>query len=177
METIKSKFALFLVSVFLTGFFNTQAQKRYESDSYEYKNAVGLRIGSTSGLTYKHRFDDRNALELILGTFPYSYGLTGLYERYIPTKTEGLYLYAGGGMHFGRSYKRAWGYYYNERYYQNRYYVDGPVVGIDLIGGIEYKIPSVPLSLSFDLKPYAEFFRGYGPYYNLDPGLGVKFSF
>jgi len=174
---IKTVFTIGL-SCFLS-FENVNAQENKTIENNKYSNAIGIRIGGTSGLTYKHRFDQKNAVEVILGTYPYSYGLTGLYERYMPTTVEGLNLYAGAGAHISRAYYRTWGYYTSDdnRYYYYRTYNYGPIIGIDAIGGIEYKIPKAPIAVSFDLKPYIDFFRDYRSYVYLDPGLGIKFTF
>lgn len=147
----------------------------------DYKDAFGIRFGSTSGITYKHKFNSYNAMEVLLGTYPHAIGVTGLYERYLPTSINGLSLYLGAGAHVARGYYSYWGYTYNpdndQYYYYTRSFHYGPVIGIDAIGGAEYKFKDVPVALSLDLKPYAEFYRGKGPYKRLDPGLGVKFTF
>jgi len=39
-----------------------------------YKNAIGIRLGGTSGLTYNHKFTERNSIKFILGGFP-TFGL------------------------------------------------------------------------------------------------------
>lgn len=145
-----------------------------------YKNAIGLRAGETSGLTYKHRTQKGDAVEIILGTFPYAFSLTGLYEKYMPTGLNGLQWYFGGGGHVTSQLINTYGYYvYNEkgRYYYYRTYSYGPAVGIDGIIGIEYKIPRAPFAFSFDLKPNLEVVPGSAVYSSLDPGLGVKVTF
>jgi hypothetical protein len=155
------------------------AQQNTTTESGDYDNAVGIRFGGMSGITFKHKFSRANAMEFILGTYPHTFGITGLYERYVPTTVDGLNLYFGGGAHVARSYYKTRTMYYSERddryyYYRTEY---GPILGLDAIGGLEYKFPKAPVALSLDAKPYAEFYRGYGPYFSLDPGLGVKFTF
>lgn len=145
-----------------------------------YSNAFGLRGGGTSGLTYKHRFYNHNAVEIIVGAFPYAFSVTGLYERYVPTGVNGLQCYFGGGGHVGNQFVNRYGYTaYREdgRYYYYRTNAYGPAIGGDGIMGIEYKIPRAPFAFSFDLKPYFEFVPGLGTYGNVDPGLGVKIAF
>ncbi len=155
----------------------TIAQKNETTGSSDFTNAIGLRFGGTSGLDFKHKFSSNNALELILGTYPDAFGITALYERNVTTQVSGLNLYFGGGAHISRVYARSYRYFYNDRYYYYNNYGSGTIMGIDGIAGIEYKIPRVPLALSLDVKPMAEFYSGYGPYFNLDPGLGIKFTF
>jgi hypothetical protein len=170
-------FATFIY--FLTiGKLTAQETKPVQSN-YTYSNAIGLRLGGTSGLTFKHNFGNRSAVELILGAFPRSYGFTALYERISPTSVNGLRFYYGIGGHISGAYYRSW-YYYNtdnSRYAYYRTYGYGPILGIDLIGGLEYKFPTIPLALSFDLKPFAEFYNMYGPFFGLDPSIGVKVAF
>jgi hypothetical protein len=169
------KAALMLGFTALIGNCKLAAQVNNSSDD-SYSDAIGVRLGGTTGFSYKHRFNNPNAFEAILGTYPYSLGITALYERYFTTRTNGLSLYFGAGGHIARPYYNSWGFYYNDRYYFYRN-APGPVLGIDLIGGLEYKIPDVPLALSFDLKPNTEFYRNYSPLFSLDPGLGIKFTF
>jgi hypothetical protein len=160
---------------------NAQYQKQGATTDPDFKNAFGIRFGPTSGITYKHKFSSYNAMEIILGTYPHAIGVTGLYERYFLTNVDGLNFYLGAGAHIARGYYSSWGYSYNpdkdQYYYYTRSYHYGPVLGIDAIGGAEYKFQNVPVALSLDFKPYAEFYRGNGPYTRLDPGLGVKFTF
>lgn len=145
-----------------------------------YRNAFGIRIGQTSGFTYKHKFEGDHAVEVILGTYPYALSLTALYEKYMSTGARGLQWYFGGGGHIGAPLSGNYGYYvYNEngRYYYYRTSWYGPAVGIDGIIGIEYKIPKAPVAFSFDLKPNFEFVQNRGVYGNMDPGLGIKLAF
>lgn len=176
--------SLISLGLIFSGNANAQQKKVQQKNNLSegnYINAVGIRFGTTTGLTFKHRFTPENAVELILGTHPHAFGITGLYERYVLTNVEGLNLYFGGGAHISRGYRSTWGYTYNESknqyYYYERNYNYGPIVGVDAIGGIEYRLQNVPVAFSFDLKPYAEFYRAYRPAYRWDPGLGIKFTF
>jgi hypothetical protein len=150
-----------------------------DKGTINYRNAVGLRFGVTTGITYNHKFDRYNSLNFIFGAFPYSYGVTVLYERYVRTSEENLSFYYGLGGHISGAYYRTW-YYYNterNRYTYYRTYGPSPIVGIDFVAGLEFKFPGAPLALNFEIKPRAEFFNTFGPYFSLDPGLGIKFVF
>ncbi|MCE3229289.1 MAG: hypothetical protein K0S32_3840 [Bacteroidetes bacterium] len=180
MKTISFTKAVFL---FALGIFLTtnklSAQENRTTASTDYDNAIGIRFGGTSGITFKHKFSPQNSMELILGTYPHTFGITGLYERYFPTTVDGFNLYAGAGAHIARSYYRTRVFYYDyndDRYYSYRAEY-GPIIGLDAIGGMEYKFERAPVALSMDVKPNMEFYRGFGPYLRLDPGLGVKFTF
>ena len=146
----------------------------------DYRNAIGLRFGETSGFTYKHRFNGGHAFEGILSAYPYTLGLTALYEKHFATKAQGLYWYVGGGGHvnFGGPATRV--YYYNSsdgHYYRYTYRSGAYAIGADMIGGVEYKFNKVPIAISSDLKPFIEW-NDYGnTYITIDPSIGVKFTF
>lgn len=145
---------------------------------YDYKNAIGVRIGETSGFTYKHHFNNGNAFEGIISAWPYAVGLTGLYEKHIQTGAPGLLFYVGGGGHvnFGGPEKRYYRYYGDTRYAYS-YRSGGFAAGLDGIIGLEYKIKPIPLGLSFDIKPYTEVNDFGNVFMAIDPSLGVKFTF
>ena len=151
----------------------------YAQDSY--KHGLGLRLGSSYGLTYKTFLSDKLAFEGILSTryygrsFSYYNGkgnkdgywgksagkggnLTALLEYHIPfPKAEGLQFYFGGGLHIGsrRGYKDH--YYYPE----DRNYL---TMGLDLIIGLEYVFQEVPIVLGLDYKPGFDFIGAYRPW-------------
>ncbi|OFX49052.1 MAG: hypothetical protein A2046_14760 [Bacteroidetes bacterium GWA2_30_7] len=75
-------------------------------NSYEYRNALGLRAGETSGFTYKHKFNRGSEFEGIIGASPYYIGFTGLFENYYETGTPVLDLYFGGGAHINSGNSR-----------------------------------------------------------------------
>jgi hypothetical protein len=77
----------------------------------------------------------------------------------IPFKTvENFFFYYGVGGHVGfeQWYRR---YHYDNQpdtyYYRH---VATPVVGVDGIAGIEYRLKKVPLAFGFDYKPYFNLF-------------------
>jgi hypothetical protein len=148
-------------------------------DSYNYNNAIGLRIGETSGLDFKHMFPNGNAFEGILSTYPYAIGVTGLVEKNMETGANGLKWYFGGGGHMNAGGPEVR--YYHRYYGDTRYtYVTrsgGFAAGVDGIIGIEYKFKPVPIALSTDLKPFVEWSSGGDVFLAVDPSLGVKFTF
>src|SRR5579872_6646477 len=81
----------------------------------DYRNAIGLRAGETSGLTVKHFFGSGHAVEGILGIWPNNIGITGLYEKYLPIAgVKGLNCYFGGGAHVTFGTGNIYYTYYNE---------------------------------------------------------------
>jgi len=140
-----------------------------------YRNAIGIRAGGTSGITFKHFLNSSDAIEGILGLWPNAIGITVLYERNVGIQgAPGLHFYYGGGAHFNA----ATGDYYAYRDdYWYHYRHDGIGVGIDGIMGIEYKIPPIPMAISLDLKPFIEA-SNYGTFYaGFDPSIGIKVAF
>ena len=139
------------------------------------QTSVGLRLGSTSGLSIKKAIAGAD-LEGIIGVSPSGLSFTGLYEISKPTsEVSQLYWYYGAGGHAtirGSSY-----YVFHDRYYAERYYGGALGLGIDGILGLEYRIREIPFSISLDLKPYVEINTDGLIYLNPDPGLGVKFRF
>jgi hypothetical protein len=143
----------------------------------QYRTAIGVRLGGTSGFTIKHQIMRPLYLEGILGTFGDGFSITGLLEKNTGfINAKGLYLYYGGGPHIA--------FYngtevYNSRFGRNiKYHTDNDVgVGVNLILGLEYKLRTLPLAFSLDLKPFLEF--GSGGYLDFapDPGFGLKFTF
>jgi hypothetical protein len=125
--------------------------------------AIGLRLGGVSGFTVKTvDYADLKAFELILGYQEGGVRLVGMLERFSPIKEDriaNLYVISGVGAHAGyisydeNSYQMVNGiqyYSYREAY--------APIIGVDLLIGIEYHFESVPFNISMDYKPYIEFF-------------------
>lgn len=177
--TSKIRKMLILVSIGFGLCLAAQEKVKPSINSYDYKNAIGVRIGETSGLTFKYFFDKGHAFEAIVSAYPYTIGLTALYEKHMQTNISGLLWYygAGGHVNVGGPTSRVFYRYYGDRRYAYVYRYGGYALGIDGILGLEYKIKPIPLSLSLDIKPFAEF-NDYGNMYlTLDPGLGIKFTF
>lgn len=151
----------------------------------EYKNSAGLRLGKTDGVSYKRFLTENGAVEFMLGFGGYDKG-TQIYGTYqwhfqIPAQfTENLYLYYGVGGHAG--YIRAQD---NRKYYLNdstivtedekkTYYA----IGIDGVIGLEYRIFTVPMTVSMEVKPYVEYYGlRYVQFRSWDFGFTVKYIF
>jgi len=150
---MKKLFLLPLVAVLFS--LTTKAQ-----DAPSYKNAIGVRLGSTvpaikSGITYKH-FIGNNALEGIL-SFGDGVAICGLYEIHKPLATENLQWLIGFGGYVG---------------FNN----SGSNVGAAGIVGLDYKFSQIPLNITLDWKPELNIiskvgFRGEGV------GFSARFTF
>ncbi len=138
----------------------------------DYRLALGLRSGESSGITFKLNTGPSSGLEFIAGIWSNWLNITGLYEIKAPAfSIEGMRWYYGAGGHVAFST----GTYYKE----GRYYTRGDeyAMGLDGIVGIEFKIPQIPFAVSFDAKPLVEIYRNGDLYFGIDPGIGVKFTF
>src|ERR1041385_406824 len=104
MKTVNN-IRIIALALFAAISFNAGAQNKTHDhtnqtiDSYDYRNALGVRVGETSGITYKHTFGSGDAFEGILSTYPYALGATGLFEKNMETGADGLRWYVGGGGH------------------------------------------------------------------------------
>jgi len=138
----------------------------------DYRAAIGIRAGETSGVTFKFKSRGSSGIELIAGLWSDWLSLTALYERNVPAfGVNGMNWYYGGGGHFSF----VTGTYYNE----GRRYTRGDdySLGVDGMLGLEYKIPPIPFAISIDIKPLMEIYRNGDLFFGLDPGIGVKFTF
>lgn len=158
---------LILVAAVATKVFSQTAPER---------NSIGLRIGSDPGITYKGYFNDLHAMELMLHTGYRGLMFTGLYEFHIPVApASGVYFYLGPGAHIG-TYDR-WIIVRRGPREGDIVYVAGrPSAGVDGIFGIEWRIPTVPLNLAFDMKPSIDFYDRYA-YGMLDAAISFRFRF
>ena len=151
----------------------------------EYKNSTGLRLGKTDGLTYKRFLSENGAVEFMLGFGGYEKGMQ-IYTIYqwhyqIPAGfTENLYLYYGVGGHAGYTRPTS-----NRNYYINdstiisenekqTYYA----IGVDGVIGLEYRIFTVPMTVSMEVKPFFEYYGlRYTQFKFWDFGFTVKYIF
>ena len=139
---------LFL-GVFLLAFSLAEAQY--------YDQSVGLRLGNTSGVTYKNFLTEREAMEIMVSGRNHGIQLTGLYQVYKPLNLgDDFFLYYGGGAHVG---SERWPEPYdayppapvNPELQHNEF-----VMGVDGILGVEYR-SRTPLTFGLDIKPYLQF--------------------
>ena len=134
----------------------------YTVSAQEGVESIGLRGGGLSGMTIKLIDEDLSAVEIILGFQRNGLKMTGMVQRFKPIKTDrisNLYVFSGLGAHAGfeRWDEEETQVVDGVTYYANRRVVS-PVVGGDLMIGLEYHFESVPFHVSLDYKPYMEFF-------------------
>ena len=144
------------------------------SNAQDYKTAVGLKFGGyENGISAKYFTLSNVALEGIIGFRDHGVVITGLYEMdQVAFGVPALKFYYGAGAHIGAVgsgvYQRFEG--TNETYNKSQI-----LLGIDGAIGLEYLIPQSPIAVSLDLNPRIELATG--PFFDLAPGLGLKYTF
>jgi hypothetical protein len=111
----------------------------------DYFLAIGARAGNPGGIDAKYYFADAHAVQAIVGLqYPRGWGLTGLYQYNGDFNWRGeMNWFAGGGisMMFNRD--------------------DIFSFGGDVIVGIEYTFPTLPLNFAIDYKPSFDTYYGF----------------
>jgi hypothetical protein len=144
------------------------------SSAQDYKTAVGLKFGGyENGPSIKYFTTDDVALEGVLGFRDHGIVITGLYEIHLPAfGAAGLKFYYGAGAHIG---SEGAGVYQTIGGGNETYATAHILLGVDGVLGLEYKIPQAPIAISLDLNPRAELATG--PFFDIAPGLGLKYTF
>jgi hypothetical protein len=110
-----------------------------------YKNSYGLKLGWIAGVSAKHFFDEKKAIEGNIDIQKKGFILTGTFQyNFDVKKIETFKWFLGGGGHFGLWDKSVTWINLKEPVY---------IGGITFIAGIEYRLPGLPLSFSLDLDP------------------------
>jgi len=104
----------------------------------DYSSAIGLRGGSTFGVTYKVLLDSEKYIELIANYDNENFGASALYEiPKILSKQLNWYYGFGASAGFGNDEDNDF----------------GVAVGVSGIVGIEYIFKEIPINLSIDYLP------------------------
>lgn len=145
-------------------------------------SSIGLRMGGLSGISFKYIDDDLSGFELIAGCRDGGLNLTGLIQHYRPIatgRTDGLFLFMGGGAHAGYTrYSAQFVRVIDNAYYYTYHQHTSPVAGGDFILGMEYHFESIPLHLGLDYKPYFELFGQKDFRLDLwDIGFSIRYAF
>jgi hypothetical protein len=93
--------------------------------------------------------------------------------------TDKLYYYAGIGAHVGFTrFQARRGFFSNPFNFSYNYGHFAPVMGLDGIIGIEYRLDRSPLSFAIDAKPFFELFgQSIFRLSVFDIGISMKYSF
>jgi len=152
----------------------SDAQSATASTTQNYTFSAGLKFGGyENGISGKYFIADNTALEGVLGFRNSGVVITGLYElNQEAFNVPALKFYYGFGGHIGAigsgDYRRFGG--GNEVYANNQI-----LLGADGVIGLEYILPNSPIAVSLDLNPRIELATG--PFFDIAPGLGVKYFF
>lgn len=140
-------------------------------DSYQF--AVGLKFGGyENGISAKYFMDNATSIEGVAGFRSGGVVFTGLYElNQEAFGVPALKFYYGAGAHVGAIGKGDYRRFGNDEYYNSSHIL----LGVDGVLGLEYFIPKSPIAVSLDLNPRVELATG--PFFDLAPGLGIKYAF
>lgn len=140
------------------------------------QHAVGARFGSATGINYRYTLAEDRAVEAIMSIQSNSrsnrFRVVGLYQFHKPISGDFSWYYGFGGSVGSYKYKAfttADG---------ERVPADSEVaLSIDGIVGAEYHIPTTPLAISLDLKPYFDFIQE-SSIRLIDPfGFSIRYKF
>ncbi|NTW31503.1 MAG: hypothetical protein HGB12_02565 [Bacteroidetes bacterium] len=147
-------------------------------NAQECNKSIGLRGGDSWGFTYRICSDDANAEEALLSFRNGGMQFTVMKEKFMPVLlkySEHIFLYKGYGGHLGYSKWRHKD--YEDNLYWQHHSKASPLIGIDGVIGLEYRLFQYPFSAGIEFKPFIElgghrFFR-----LNLwDFGFTVKYN-
>ena len=136
---------LFTIATFICTLF-TLSQTAY---SQNYKNAIGLRVGNYSGITYKQFVSQKNAFEI--------YGLFRFYNTYNVTNVTGVYQVHNNipnvsALKWYYGFGATLGFYgYKNSYFGKK--ISGVNVGILGTVGLDLALKDIPICLSLDWSP------------------------
>ncbi|WP_437918272.1 hypothetical protein [Sphingobacterium sp. LRF_L2] len=173
----KANWLLLTLGIVLVSFGKVSAQ-------LDTQHAVGGRFGSATGFSYRYTLAEDRAVQGIMSLQSNSksrrFRLVGLYEFHKPLAENFSWFYGFGGSIGSFRYKDV------ERTWQNdagqtvTERVNGKselALSIDGIIGVEYAIPTTPLSVSLDVKPYFDFLQE-STIKLIDPlGLTIRYKF
>jgi len=136
----------------------------------DYKTGIGLRFGLTNGLTIKHFFSEKTAVNVLATSRWHGLMFTGLFERQHPLfAVEHLKWYYGAGAHYGH-----WRGYDNHPWFSdNKNY---NVLGLDAVVGIEYCLTGSPISVGIDWKPELNLI-GYKGLWIAEGAVSIRYMF
>ncbi len=144
------------------------------ASAQDYKTAVGLKFGGyENGVSVKYFMFNDVALEGIAGIRDNGLVITGLYEFHQEAfGVPELKFYYGAGAHIGAIGSGAYQRFNGDNQPYRR---SSLLLGVDGVLGLEYRIQKSPIAISLDLNPRAELASG--PFFDLAPGLGLKYTF
>jgi hypothetical protein len=153
------------------------------TNAQQYDRSAGLRLGGTSGITYKKFIVDEQAIEFLLSSRNNGIQATGIYVYHLPMQVssdENFYFYYGFGGHVGLEQhngfkKEVISGNPDSFFYKKENYV---AMGVDVLAGVEYRLFSVPVTFSIDVKPSFNFIGlRYTQAHFWDTSITIKYIF
>ncbi len=144
----------------------------------DFRQAVGIRAGWSSGFEYRVYTDDLNSYRLLLSTRNRGMQFHALKEfhRYdLFEFSDQLVFIFGAGLHAGYERWDVHHYNYKYSYYHTR---TAFIAGLDGLAGLEYTFYKAPVSLGIEVKPFFDFFgRDFFKLGLFDFGFTAKYLF
>ncbi|WP_461453593.1 hypothetical protein [Mucilaginibacter sp.] len=164
---------LFISATFLLVANLSNAQDNQPQGNGDYRTAVGLKFGPfESGISVKYFPTSNVSYDGLIGFRDHGVVFTGLYElNQEAFNVPALKFYYGFGAHIGAVGKGEIDDFNGAEYYNSSHIL----LGADGVIGLEYTLPGAPIAISLDLDPRIELASG--PYFDLAPGLGLKYTF
>jgi hypothetical protein len=167
---VKKSFTLFILALLIAAGVMSQ----------NYKQAAGLRLGASGGITYRRMLGADVAGEVMLLGQNNGTSLVFLFEKQKPAvlfdDLNMTFIY-GAGAHIGGADQNNNS---NDRYSSNKYYsgYNTMQLGFDGFVSFEYLIPRYPIALSLEAKPYFEFFDNHNIGIHLFViAIGARYTF
>ena len=144
-----------------------------------FTQAVGLRGGLTSGITYRIHVNEELAHEFMLKLNANELNVVVLrvfYQENAFGYSPKLVLFKGYGAHAGYKYRDQYNAFFRDIHLERKMFY--PVLGFDAYLGLEYRIEEFPVIFGLDCKPFFEFspkqiYRLYLP----DIAFTIKYRF
>ena len=165
---------IFLLTLLITSYLSTKAQE---------KNwAIGAKIGDPSGLNLRHYLNnDKNAVEVNVGVYGAIWGLRSNYKDGAfdgaGFSFSGLYLWHNEMTSNLKNYY-GFGAQFTSRSYKDKNNTQIPTTGLGGLGqvGLEYFLPSSPISIFLEAGAYVELVPAI-LYFHPQGGLGARLNF
>jgi hypothetical protein len=148
-------------------------------NAQNYTREAGVRFGDYFTATWRIFLHDAQAYEALFSTGQRGAKITVLKQHISPTLgqiSDNIYFTYGYGAHAGFRYSDS----YNmlDRTYEIDEYRFMPLIGIDGLIAMEYRVPKFPLVLCIDIKPYFEYstIQIFNIYLN-STGFSIKYRF
>jgi len=128
--------------------------------SQNYRQAAGLRLGASGGITYRRMLGNDVAGEVMLLGQNHGTSLVFLFEKQKPAvlfdDLNMNFIYGAGAHIGGADHNYDYNDPHNHDYYNHGY--NTIQLGFDGFASFEYLVPRYPIALSLECKPYFEFF-------------------